>query len=139
MEECQIFGTPSTLSTLNLFSNIKRSLQLHLFAHLASLPKPLISSDSLLALLQQSFVTALENELGLRAERGDELVRVILESLLRLANVDANNDTLISISQGVGNYMQSRELDIKYLTGKDELSSQWVDVSNASQYALAIF
>jgi len=105
------------------------SLQLHLFAHLASLPKPLISSDSLLALLQQSFVTALENELGLRAERGDELVRVVLESLLRLANVDANNDTLISISQGIGAYMQSRELDIKYLTGENELNGQWVDVS----------
>lgn len=111
-----------------------RYLQLHLFAHLASLPKPLISASSLLELLHQSFVTALENELGLRAERGDELVRVVLETLLRLNNDglksggEGEEGTLAAIARGVESYMTTRELDWKYLTG-EERKAQWVDVS----------
>lgn len=105
---------------------------LHLFAHLASLPKPLVDPQSLLSLLRDSFVSVLENEPGLRAERGDELVRVVLETLLRLApsgsgGLDA--DSLEGIKSGIQGYMASRQLDTAFLASGTGNEAQWVDVS----------
>ena len=105
-------------------------LQLHLFAHLASLPKPLVDSSSLLSLLQNSFVSVLENEPGLRAERGDELVRVVLETLIRLSSDNGlNADSLEGIKSGIQGYMTSRQLDIAFLSSGTGNETQWIDVS----------
>ena len=106
----------------------KLDLQLHLFAHLASLPKPLISTSSLLDLLHQSFVTVLNNEPGLRTERGDELVRVVLETLMRLRGQDKSGETLEGISNGIKVYMASRKLDIDFLGGDTGNVAQFRDV-----------
>lgn len=103
---------------------------LHLFAHLASLPKPLVDAGSLLNLLRDSFVSALENEPGLRAERGDELVRVVLETLIRLsADRGLDADALEGIKAGIAGYMTSRQLDTAFLASGTGNEGQWVDVS----------
>lgn len=125
--------SPVSLLTSPTFPSPRRT-QLHLFAHLASLPKPLIDLASLVALLHQSFVSALENELGLRAERGDELVRVVLETLLRLDGVKveaAAGETLQTIRAGIDNYMANRRLDYSFLGGESGNEKQWQDVSVA--------
>ena len=106
--------------------------QLHLFAHLASLPRPLVDASSLLTLLHASFILPLENEPGLRAERGDELVRVVLETLLRLSPgtgvMQAGNETLESIRTGVQTYMSARQVDRHFLGGESGNAEQWIDV-----------
>lgn len=104
-----------------------------MFAHLATLPKPLISITSLLSLLNQSFIFVLENEFSLRAERGDELVKVVLETLLRIPaeKLQGQNEALEAleaIRSGLSNYMSSRELDLSFL-GDSVNESQWLDVS----------
>lgn len=104
-----------------------------MFANLATLPKPLISISSLLSLLNQSFIFVLENEFSLRAERGDELVRVVLETLLRIPQTylqDSNDsETLEAIRNGLANYMNSRSLDLSFL-GDNINQEQWNDVSS---------
>lgn len=102
-----------------------------MFAHLATLPKPLISIASLLSLLNQSFIFVLENEFSLRAERGDELVRVVLETLLRIPShkLEGQNEALEAIKSGLSNYMGSRELDLSFLGDKVN-EKQWLDVSS---------
>ena len=108
--------------------------QLHLFAHLASLPRPLVDASSLLTLLHASFILPLENEPGLRAERGDELVRVVLETLLRLSPgtgvMQAGNETLESIRTGVQTYMSARQVDRQFLGGESGNAKQWTDVGH---------
>jgi hypothetical protein len=101
-----------------------------MFAHLATLPKPLISVTSLLSLLNQSFIFVLENEFSLRAERGDELVRVVLETLLRIPaqQLEGQAEALDAIRNGLTNYMGSRQLDLAFLGDKIN-ESQWLDVS----------
>lgn len=101
-----------------------------MFAHLATLPKPLISIASLLSLLNQSFIFVLENEFSLRAERGDELVRVVLETLLRLPgqSLVGQEEAVNAIKNGLANYMNSRQLDVAFL-GDHINESQWIDVS----------
>lgn len=110
--------------------------QLHLFAHVASLPRPLIDASSLLTLLHASFVLPLENEPGLRAERGDELVRVVLETLLRLSPgtgvMQAGNETLESIRTGVQTYMSARQVDRQFLGGESGNAKQWIDVGHCA-------
>lgn len=103
-----------------------------MFAHLATLPKPLISISSVLSLLNQSFIFVLENEFSLRAERGDELVRVVLETLLRIPSdkLEGQNEALEAIKSGLSNYMGSRELDLSFLGDKVN-ETQWLDVSCA--------
>jgi len=88
---------------------------LHLFALLASLPRPLIQPKSLLELLSLSFLNALDNEPGLRAERGDEVARVVLETLLRLDlanNGGEMGDAVNSIKQSLQNYLSSRNVTL---------------------------
>jgi hypothetical protein len=116
--------------TLRLTCNYRLRTQLHMFAHLATLPKPLISITSLLSLLNQSFIFVLENEFSLRAERGDELVKVVLETLLRIPaeKLQGQNEALEAIKSGLSNYMNSRELDLSFLGDKVN-ESQWLDVS----------
>lgn len=111
-----------------------------MFANLATLPKPLISISSLLSLLNQSFIFVLENEFSLRAERGDELVRVVLETLTRIPSeyLQGQNETLDAIRNGLGNYMGSRSLDLAFLGDKIN-ESQWIDVSSPlMQYTRSI-
>ena len=115
-----------------LTSGFSRNMQLHLFAHLASLPRPLVDASSLLTLLHASFLLPLENEPGLRAERGDELVRVVLETVLRLSPatgvMQAGNETLESIRTGVQTYMSARQVDRQFLGGESGNAEQWIDV-----------
>lgn len=105
-----------------------------MFAHLATLPKPLISITSLLSLLNQSFIFILENEFSLRAERGDELVKVVLETLIRLPaeKLQGQDEALDAIKSGLSNYMNSRELDLSFLGDKVN-EQQWLDVSLFAQ------
>lgn len=109
-----------------------------MFANLATLPKPLISISSLLSLLNQSFIFVLENEFTLRAERGDELVRVVLETLLRVPaeSLQGQNETMDAIRNGLNNYMSSRELDMSFLADAVNVS-QWQDVSFGLPAAMA--
>lgn len=135
MEKCSLLrkSWPSSLQVTiaNTITDLSAlCLQLHMFANLATLPKPLISISSLLSLLNQSFIFVLENEFSLRAERGDELVRVVLETLLRIPSeyLQGQNETLEAIRNGLGNYMGSRSLDLAFLGDKIN-ESQWIDVS----------
>lgn len=146
MEKCSLLRkswvSSLQMQPLPIQSLISRAsnLQLHMFANLATLPKPLISISSLLSLLNQSFIFVLENEFSLRAERGDELVRVVLETLLRIPSeyLQGQNETLDAIRNGLGNYMGSRSLDLAFLGDKIN-ESQWIDVSSPlMQYTRSI-
>ena len=85
-----------------------------------------------MTLLQQSFVSTLETDLALRADRGDEIVRIVLETLLRLRPELRSGDIVMAIGNGLQNYMASRKLDVGYLGGDSGNVEQWHDVSSAS-------
>ena len=68
------------------YRQLTQQVQIVLFTSLTSLPSttaPLVSSASLIVLLT-SF-TAVLSEPGLRAARGDECVRVVVEAMLRMS------------------------------------------------------
>ncbi|GAA5965784.1 hypothetical protein JCM3765_007346 [Sporobolomyces pararoseus] len=107
----------------------------NLFSQLTMLPKesPLIASTSLLTLLS-SFLSVLD-EPGLRLSRGDECVRIIVESLLRIEGGDEGAyqaaGGLESLKEGISNYLELRK-DLILKSGKEsfadeETREQWVD------------
>ncbi|GAA5937525.1 hypothetical protein JCM10213_007267 [Rhodosporidiobolus nylandii] len=98
-----------------------------LFAHLTALPpsSPLLSVSSLLTLLT-SFVSVLD-EPGLRAARGDECVRIIVEALLRLdATAVAGDVGIDTLRDGVQGYLASRRIE-RELFADEETKGQWQD------------
>lgn len=98
---------------------------MQVFAHLARTPQsaPTISPDSLIALLG-AFVRVLD-EPGLRAARGDECVRIIVETLLHYGPDQAGTD---SLQNSVQTYLSSRRID-RGLFGDAETAGQFEDVS----------
>ncbi|GAA6014699.1 hypothetical protein JCM10207_006907 [Rhodosporidiobolus poonsookiae] len=98
-----------------------------LFTLLTSLPpsSPIVSASSLITLLS-SFVAVLD-EPGLRAARGDECVRIIVEALLRLDTslVDADSG-LNTLRDGVQGYLASRRVE-RELFADEETKGQWQD------------
>lgn len=112
-------------SSANTQLQANKHTQVLLFAHLASIPTsaPLISSTSLTTLLT-SFVAVLD-EPGLRAARGDECVRIIVEALLRLGGGAVGTETL---RDGVQSYLAGRRVE-KELFGDADTSGQFEDVS----------
>ena len=90
------------------------SPQILYFAHLATLPTPLVTSSSVVALLSV-FLGVLE-EPGLRASRGDECVRIIVEGLLRLGSAVEGTDGL---RDGVQAYLTSRKINTELFEDKD--------------------
>lgn len=103
--------------------------QVLLFAHLSSLPSasPLIAASSLTTLLS-SFVAVLD-EPGLRASRGDECVRIIVEALLRLGGDAVGTEGL---RDGVQSYLANRRVE-KELFSDAETSAQFEDVRIVSR------
>ncbi|GAA5870142.1 hypothetical protein JCM8547_006899 [Rhodosporidiobolus lusitaniae] len=98
-----------------------------LFAHLTFLPasSPLISVSSLITLLT-SFVSVLD-EPGLRAARGDECVRIIVEALLRLDSAAIAGEVGIdTLRDGVQGYLSSRRIEME-LFADEETKGQWQD------------
>ncbi|GAA5864299.1 hypothetical protein JCM1840_006735 [Sporobolomyces johnsonii] len=96
-----------------------------LFAQLTLLPPsaPLIASTSLTTLLT-SFVSVLD-EPGLRAARGDECVRIIVEALLRLDGATEGSG-VETLREGVHNYLGARRIE-KELFADEETKGQWAD------------
>ncbi|KAL8276473.1 hypothetical protein RQP46_011123 [Phenoliferia psychrophenolica] len=88
-----------------------------LFTSLTALPSPeapLVSSASLVVLLT-SF-TAVLNEPALRAARGDECVRVVVESLLRLGPSKAGETG--GLRDAVQSYLAGRRIDREVFGGE---------------------
>lgn len=95
-----------------------------LFCHLATLPKPLVSPSSVVALLT-SFLAVLD-EPGLHAARGDECVKIIVEALLRLGpSVDGTD----GLKDGVRAHLDARKLD-RAIFGEEDVARQFEDVSS---------
>ncbi|CEQ40467.1 SPOSA6832_02087, partial [Sporobolomyces salmonicolor] len=96
-----------------------------LFAQLTLLPpsSPLIASTSLTTLLT-SFVSVLD-EPGLRAARGDECVRIIVEALLRLEGATEGSG-VETLREGVHNYLGARRIE-RELFADEETKGQWAD------------
>ncbi|GAA5821849.1 hypothetical protein JCM11251_004742 [Rhodosporidiobolus azoricus] len=98
-----------------------------LFATLTSLPPsaPLVSLSSLITLLT-SFVSVLD-EPGLRAARGDECVRIIVEALLRIdAEALAAEGGVDTLRDGAQGYLESRRVE-KAVFADEENREQWQD------------
>ncbi|GAA6063502.1 hypothetical protein JCM10212_004764 [Sporobolomyces blumeae] len=97
-----------------------------LFAQLTALPThaPLVAVSSLMTLLT-SFLSVLD-EPGLRAARGDECVRIIVEALLRTDGSDAESSGVETLKTGVQNYMAGRRIE-KDVFADEETKAQWVD------------
>lgn len=87
------------------------------------LPNPLISATSLTVLL--SAFSSVLDEPGLRSARGDECVRIIVESLLRLGR-DGSSGTE-SLRDSVQVYLAARKIE-KDIFGDAENASQFEDV-----------
>jgi nuclear cap-binding protein subunit 1 len=100
-----------------------RSVRLHLllFAHLASLPRPLITTASLLNTL--TAFASITEEYGVGANRADECVRIVLETLARLT-AEADSGGLVQLLQG---YMSGRTLTHDFLAAPETLG-QYDDV-----------
>ncbi|GAA5895142.1 hypothetical protein JCM6882_008291 [Rhodosporidiobolus microsporus] len=98
-----------------------------LFAHLTALPPsaPLVSLPSLITLLA-SFLSVLD-EPGLRAARGDDCVRVIVEALLRVeADKLAGESGVDTLRDGVQGYLGSRRVE-REVFADEENREQWQD------------
>ncbi|ORY91755.1 MIF4G like-domain-containing protein [Leucosporidium creatinivorum] len=94
-----------------------------LFAHLTQIPTPtpLVSPSSLITLLS-SFTSVLD-EPGLRAARGDECVRIVVEALLHL---DRATEGTEGLRDSVQSYLAARRLD-KELFADAETAGQYED------------
>jgi nuclear cap-binding protein subunit 1 len=99
--------------------------QLHLFAHLASLPTPLIAPQSFISLLP-SFVSVLD-EPGVRANRGDEAVRIIVEALLRMQGERIQDSQVEPLLEAIRSYLPGRKLDRALFT-EEKHNEQFEDV-----------
>lgn len=126
--------------------------QVLLFAHLARLPtpssssSPLISPSSLTTLLA-SFISVLD-EPGLRASRGDECLRIVVEALLRLGPAPAapegeapaddaeggGEEGQERLREGVQSYLSARRVE-RELFGDRDSADQWEDVSDSAHLA----
>lgn len=97
-----------------------------MFAHLSRTPvsTPTVSPASLITLLS-AFVKVLD-EPGLRAARGDECVRIIVEALLHFGTEQPGIEDL---KNSVQNYLSSRRID-RGLFGDAETAGQFEDVSH---------
>lgn len=114
-----------TAGRLSLNQNVP---QVILFATLTTMPSavPVVSLSSFLNLLS-SFASVLD-EPGLRAARGDECVRVIIEGLLRLDTSSLSDPGVETLREHVHTYMSARRLE-KELFAEGENQAQWLDVS----------
>lgn len=108
-------------SSFDLYSRRK----IFLFALLTRTPEasPLVSLQSLLSLLS-SFAAVLD-EPGLRATRGDECVKIVAETLLRLGDVQGTEPLRDSLQS----YMTARRID-KEIFADVESQAQYEDVRN---------
>ncbi|EGU12551.1 hypothetical protein RTG_01084 [Rhodotorula toruloides ATCC 204091] len=97
-----------------------------LFSYLTTVPpaSPVISASSLVNLLA-SFVSVLD-EPGLRAARGDECVRIIVEALLRLDENALAEPGVDTLRDGVQAYLSSRRIE-KDLFADEATKAQWQD------------
>lgn len=86
---------------------------------------PVVSASSLVNLLA-SFVSVLD-EPGLRAARGDECVRIIVEALLRLDENALAESGVETLRDGVQSYLSSRRIE-KDLFADESTKAQWQDV-----------
>lgn len=82
--------------------------------------------SSLLSLLN-SFVSVLD-EPGLKATRGDECVRIVIEALLRLDSAALSKPAVEMLREGIEGYVSSRRIE-KELFADGENQAQWLDVS----------
>jgi len=87
---------------------------------------PVVTVSSLLSLLN-SFVSVLD-EPGLKATRGDECVRIIIEALLRLDSTALSEPAVEMLREGIEGYVSSRRIE-KELFADGENQAQWLDVS----------
>ncbi|WAR62696.1 hypothetical protein PtB15_15B283 [Puccinia triticina] len=105
-------------------------LYLHLFGHLHALSRPLVSSQSLLALLRAIF-SATTDELTCTGARADECLRIVCEGLLR-SNLLKSEDA--EIKKEVNELVESirvhmvvnRRLD-RSLFNEPDCLSQYID------------
>ncbi|GAA5986795.1 hypothetical protein JCM10908_000901 [Rhodotorula pacifica] len=97
-----------------------------LFATLTTMPSsaPVVTLSSLISLLN-SFVSMLD-EPGLKATRGDECVRIVIEALLRLDSVALSEPGVELLREGVETYISSRRIE-KELFADGENQAQWLD------------
>lgn len=97
-----------------------------LFATLTTMPPsvPVVTVSSLLSLLN-SFVSVLD-EPGLKATRGDECVRIIIEALLRLDSTALSEPAVEMLREGIEGYVSSRRIE-KELFADGENQAQWLD------------
>lgn len=123
--------SPSSLLLVGFLLTFLSNLQVLLFAHLTQVPTPtpLVSLSSLNTLLS-SFISVVD-EPGLRAARGDECVRIVVEALLRLGPGAEETE---SLRDGMQSYLAARRLDTE-LFADAETSGQykdasWVDLSD---------
>ena len=70
---------------------------------------PVVTVSSLLSLLN-SFVSVLD-EPGLKATRGDECVRIIIEALLRLDSTALSEPAVEMLREGIEGYVSSRRIE----------------------------
>ncbi|BGO90576.1 hypothetical protein NBRC10512_005296 [Rhodotorula toruloides] len=97
-----------------------------LFSYLTTMPpaSPVISASSLVNLLA-SFISVLD-EPGLRAARGDECVRIIVEALLRFDENALAEPGVDTLRDGVQSYLSSRRIE-KDLFADEATKVQWQD------------
>lgn len=103
-----------------------RSMQQILtLSHLAALLNPIISSSSVITLL--TTFAAVFDEPGLRASRGDDCVRIVVESLLRLGGTHGEGTE--GLRGAVQTYLATRRVE-EELFGEGDAGSQYEDVSS---------
>ncbi|KAI7937553.1 hypothetical protein MJO29_014868 [Puccinia striiformis f. sp. tritici] len=105
-------------------------LYLHLFGHLHSLSRPLVSSQSLLALLRAIF-SATTDELTCTGARADECLRIVCEGLLRsnllkIPDEDVKKDVNELVESIRVHMVVNRRLD-RSLFNEPDCLSQYID------------
>jgi hypothetical protein len=114
-------------------------LYLHLFGHLHALSRPLVSSQSLLALLRAIF-SATTDELTCTGARADECLRIVCEGLLRSNLLKSEDD---EVKKEVNELVESirvhmvvnRRLD-RSLFNESDCLSQYIDVSLTKHFLI---
>ncbi|POW21983.1 hypothetical protein PSHT_01767 [Puccinia striiformis] len=125
-------GPPTRTFQLHIDNRRWRStrLYLHLFGHLHSLSRPLVSSQSLLALLRAIF-SATTDELTCTGARADECLRIVCEGLLRsnllkIPDEDVKKDVNELVESIRVHMVVNRRLD-RSLFNEPDCLSQYID------------
>lgn len=109
---------------IHRFELIKYNPQVLTLSHLAALLNPIIASSAVITLLT-TFAEVFD-EPGLRASRGDDCVRIIVESLLRMGGT--HGEGAEGLRGAVQNYLATRRIE-EEIFGEGDAGSQHEDVS----------